>query len=45
MSQWWVSRSRSAVALFEDINGFYNPRRKLTAFGRKSPVAVEQRAA
>ena len=29
----------------EYINGFYNPRRKHSALGRKSPVAFEQRAA
>ncbi|MGN7870765.1 IS3 family transposase [Paracoccus sp. 22332] len=33
------------IALFEYINGFYNPRRKHSALGWKSPVAFEQRAA
>ncbi len=29
----------------ESISGFYNPRRKPSALGWKSPVAFEQRAA
>ena len=33
------------IAVFQYINGFYNPRRKHSALGWKSPVAFEQRAA
>ena len=41
----WVTRREVEIALFEYINGFYNPRRKHSALGWKSPVAFEQRAA
>jgi Integrase core domain len=41
----WQTRRKVEVALFEYINGFYNPRRKHSALGWKSPVAFEQRAA
>jgi putative transposase len=41
----WHTRREVEVALFEYINGFYNPRRKHSALGWKSPVAFEQRAA
>jgi putative transposase len=41
----WQTRREVAVALFDYINGFYNPRRKHSALGWKSPVAFEQRAA
>lgn len=41
----WQTRREVEVALFEYINGFYNPRRKHSALGWKSPVAFEQRAA
>ena len=41
----WQTRREVEVALFECINGFYNPRRKHSALGWKSPVAFEQRAA
>ena len=41
----WHTRRDVEVALFEYINGFYNPRRKHSALGWKSPVAFEQRAA
>lgn len=33
------------IALFEYINSFYNPRRKRSALGWKSLVALEERAA
>ncbi len=39
------TRREVEVALFEYINGFYNPRRKHSALGWKSQVAFEQRAA
>ena len=41
----WQSPRDVEVALCEYINGFYNPRRKHSVLGRKSPVAFEQRAA
>ncbi len=41
----WQTRREVEVALFEYINGFYNPRRKHSALGWKSPLAFEQRAA
>jgi transposase InsO family protein len=41
----WQTRREVEVALFEYINGFYNPRRKHSALSWKSPVAFEQKAA
>ena len=41
----WQTRRDVEVALFEYINGFYNPRRKHSALGWKSPVAFEKSAA
>lgn len=41
----WHTRRDVEIALFEYINGFYNPRRKHSALGWKSPVAFEQKAA
>jgi putative transposase len=41
----WQTRREVEVGLFEYINSFYNPRRKHSALGWKSPVAFEQRAA
>ena len=41
----WQSRHEVEVALFESINGFYNPRRRHSALGWKSPVAFERKAA
>ena len=41
----WQTRRDVEVALFEYINGFYNPRRRHSALGRKSPVAFERKAA
>ena len=38
-------QTRREVALFEYINGFYNPRRRHSALGWKSPVAFERKAA
>lgn len=34
----WRTRRGAEVAIFEYINGFYNPRRLYSALGRKSPV-------
>ena len=33
------------MAIFEYINGFYNPRRRHSALGWKSPVASERKVA
>jgi putative transposase len=41
----WRTRRAVEVAIFEYINGFYNPRRKHSALGWKSPLAFEQIAA
>ncbi len=41
----WQTRRQVEVTLFEYINGFYNPRRKHSALGWKSPVAFERKAA
>ena len=41
----WQTRREVEIALFEYINDFYNPRRKHSALGWKSPVAFEQKAA
>ena len=37
----WQTRREAEVALFDDISGFYNPRRKHSALGWKSPVAAK----
>lgn len=41
----WQTRRDVEIALFEYINGFYNPRRRHSALGWKSPVAFEKKAA
>jgi len=43
--QTWQTRRQVEVALFQYINGFYNPRRRHSALGGKSPLAFEQKAA
>lgn len=40
----WHTGRDVEIALFDFINGFYNPRRKHSALGSKSPTAFEQRA-
>ena len=40
----WQTRGEVEVALFKYINGFYNPRRRHSALGWKSPVAFERKA-
>ncbi len=35
----WRTRRDAEMAIFEYINGFYNPRRRHSALGWKSPVA------
>jgi len=39
------TRRAAEMALFEYINGFYNPRRRHSALGWKSSLAVEAQAA
>ena len=41
----WKTRRDVEVAVFEYINGFYNPRRRHSALHGKSPVAFEKSAA
>ena len=41
----WETRWKAEMAIFEYINGFYNPRRRHSALGWKSPVAFEQKVA
>ena len=41
----WQTRRATEIAIFKYINGFYNPRRKHSALGWKSPLAFEQIAA
>ena len=41
----WQTRRDVEVAVFEYIDGFYNPRRRHSALDRKSPVAFEKIAA
>jgi putative transposase len=38
-------RRQAERAIFEYINGFYNPRRRHSALGWKSPVAFERKVA
>jgi len=41
----WQTRRAAEIAIFEYINGFYNPRRKHSTLGWKSPLAFERKAA
>jgi transposase InsO family protein len=41
----WQTRRAAEIAIFEYINGFYNPRRRHSALGWKSPLAFEKIAA
>ena len=41
----WQTRRDVEIALFEYINGFYNPRRRHSTIGWKSPVAFEKKTA
>ena len=43
--QKWESRRQAEGAIFQYINGFYNPRRRHSSLGGKSPLAFERRAA
>ena len=38
-------RREAEIALFEYIDGFYNPRRRHSALDGKSPLRFERRAA
>ena len=37
----WETHRQAETAIFQYINGFYNPRRRHSALGWKSPVAFE----
>jgi putative transposase len=41
----WQTRRAAEIAIFQYINGFYNPRRKHSALGWKNPLAFERKAA
>lgn len=41
----WETRRAAEMAIFEYINGFYNPCRRHSALGWKSPVAFERKVA
>jgi putative transposase len=43
--QHWQTRRQVEGALFQYINGFYNPTRRHSALGWKSPLAFERKAA
>ena len=43
--QSWPSRRAAEIAIFQYINGFYNPRRRHSALRWKSPMAFEAQAA
>ena len=41
----WENRRQAETAIFQYINGFYNPRRRHSALGGKSPLAFERQVA
>ncbi len=41
----WETRRQAETTTFQYINGFYNPRRRHSALGGKSPLAFERQAA
>jgi transposase InsO family protein len=41
----WDTRRQAEDAIFQYINGFYNPRRRHSSLGGKSPLAFERKAA
>ena len=42
---WWETRRQAEGAIFQYINGFYNPRRRHSSLGGKCPLAFERKAA
>ncbi|SMP28293.1 Integrase core domain-containing protein [Shimia sagamensis] len=43
--QSWDTRRQAEMAIFEYMDGFYNPRRRHSALDWKSPVAFERKVA
>jgi transposase InsO family protein len=41
----WQTRRQAETAIFPYINGFYNPRRRHSASGGRSPLAFERQVA
>ncbi len=41
----WETRRQAEGAIFQYINGFYNPRRRHSSLGGKTPLAFERKAA
>jgi putative transposase len=41
----WETRRQAETAIFQYINGFYNPRRRHSGLGGKSPLAYERQVA
>ena len=41
----WETRRQAETAIFQYINGFYNPRRRHSTLGGKSPLAFERQVA
>jgi len=41
----WQTRKQVQMALFNYINGFYNPKRRHSTLGGLSPAAYEKQAA
>jgi transposase InsO family protein len=41
----WETRRQAEGAIFQYINGFYNPRRRHSSLGGKSPLAFKRKAA
>ena len=41
----WDTHRQAEGAIFQYINGFYNPRRRHSSLVGKSPLAVERKAA
>ena len=40
----WDTGRQAKDAIFQYINGFYNPRRRHSSLGSKSPLALERKA-
>ncbi|MEJ6639596.1 MAG: IS3 family transposase, partial [Octadecabacter sp.] len=41
----WETRRQAEGAIFQYINGLYNPRRRHSSLGGTSPLAFKQKAA